>query len=110
MFDGDFMVGIYTPLGPASYHFKLKYLDAFSHIELQDYGPRYEGYSEDEKNERINYVSDLINSGHTEDDILDLIVNNSNLDDSLKPIMKMSIKEKKGINQSHVKMKVNKEV
>ena len=110
MFDGDFMVGIYTPLGPASYHFKLKYLDAFSHIELQDHGPRYEGYSEDEKNERINYVSDLINSGHTEDDILDLIMNNSILDDSLKPIMKMSIKEKKDINQSHVKMKVNKEV
>ena len=37
-------------------------------------------------------------------------MNNSILDDSLKPIMKMSIKEKKDINQSHVKMKVNKEV
>ena len=86
MFNGDFMVGIYTPLGPASYHFKLRYLDAFSHIEFQDHGPRYEGYTEEEKNERINYITNLINSGYTEDDILDMILHNSNLDYSLKPI------------------------
>jgi len=94
MFNGDFMVGIYTPLGPASYHFKLKYLKSFSHIEFQNHGPRYEGYTEEEKNERINYISDLINAGQTQDDILNMINNNPNLDDSLKPVDKTSLKKK----------------
>ena len=111
MFDGDFMVGIYTPLGPASYHFKLKYLDAFSHLEFQEHGPRYEGYTEEEKNEKINYITNLINSGHTEDDILDMILQNSNLDDSLKPIKKKSFKGQDPIDiyvdPYHGKTKIN---
>ena len=64
----------------------MKFLNEFSHIEFQEYGPRYEGYSEEEKNERINYISNLINSGKTQDEILDMILNSPNLDDSLKPI------------------------
>ena len=106
MFNGDFMVGIYTPLGPASYHFKLKYLDKFSHIEFQDCGPRYEGYTEEEKNERINCVSNLINSGHTEDDIVNLIMCNPNLDDSLKPIRR-NLMGGDVTNSSYVKMKTD---
>ena len=86
MFNGDFMVGLYTPLGPVSYHFKLKFLDYFSHIEFQEYGPRYDGYSEKEKNYRIDYISNLILSGKTQDDILNMIFQNEELDDSLKPI------------------------
>ena len=111
MFDGDFMVGIYTTVGPASYHFKLKYLDAFSHLEFQEHGPRYEGYTEEEKNEKINYITNLINSGHTEDDILDMILQNSNLDDSLKPIKKKSFKGQDPIDiyvdPYHGKTKIN---
>ena len=98
-FNGDFMVGIYTPLGPASFHFKLEYFDDFSHIEIQDHGPEYEGYTEEEKNERINYITYLVNAGLTQDDILSMIMNNSDLDDSLKPIPK-KYKEKTIQNQT----------
>ena len=85
MFNGDFMVGLYTPDGPISYHFKLEFLDDFSHIEFSPKGPRYDGYTEDEKSERINNLCEMIIAGKTEDEVLSMIINNPNLDDSLKP-------------------------
>lgn len=86
IFNGDFMVGIYTPKGPITYHFKLEYLDSFKHISYIPKGPKYDNYTEDEKNERINYLSDMIISGKTEDDILIEILSNKELDKSYKPI------------------------
>lgn len=44
MFNGCFVVGINTPLGVATYHFKLKYWDIF-HIKEFDHAPEYEGYT-----------------------------------------------------------------
>ena len=85
MFDGDFMVGLYTPKGPISYHFKLQYLEDFAHLEFLPRGPKYDNYSEEEKNERLNYISEMIISGKTEDDILYDIINNPDLDESFKP-------------------------
>jgi len=34
MFNGDFMVGMYTPKGPIAYHFKLAYLSDFTHLSF----------------------------------------------------------------------------
>ena len=85
MFNGDFMVGLYTPRGPISYHFKLKYLDDFAHLDFSPRGPRYDNYSEDEKNERINCITQMIEANKTEDEILAEILGNPDLDESLKP-------------------------
>ena len=85
MFNGDFMVGLYTPKGPISYHFKLKYLEDFSHLEFLPRGPKYDNYTEDDKNDRINLVAQMIADNKTEDEILAEIWNNPDLDESLKP-------------------------
>ena len=47
MFNGDFIAGIDTPLGVATYHIKLEYWDLFKVIEL-DRGLPYDGHNADE--------------------------------------------------------------
>lgn len=44
MFNGDFIAGINTPKGPATFHIKLKYWDLFNVIELDRAFP-YDGSS-----------------------------------------------------------------
>ena len=44
MFDGDFIVGINTPEGVATYHFKLEHWDEFPITEM-DSAPEYDDYS-----------------------------------------------------------------
>ena len=44
MFNGCFIVGINTPEGIATYHFKLEYWDEFPVKEI-DHAPQYDGYS-----------------------------------------------------------------
>lgn len=53
MFNGDFVVGITTPLGEVSYHFKLEFWDLFEDIKELDRAPRYDGYSPEEALVRI---------------------------------------------------------
>lgn len=52
MFNGCFIVGINTPKGVATYHFKLKYWNEFDIPELEC-APKYDGYSSDEVLTRI---------------------------------------------------------
>ncbi len=52
MFEGDFIAGINTPSGLASYHIKLKYWDLF-HIPEIERAPQYDFYSSDDVLERI---------------------------------------------------------
>ena len=48
MYDGMFIVGIETPMGPASYHYNIDpYWDIFDVPEL-DHGLYYDGYSPDQ--------------------------------------------------------------
>ena len=44
MFNGCFIVGINTPDGIATYHFKLEYWNEFPIKEI-DHAPQYDGYS-----------------------------------------------------------------
>jgi len=46
MFDGDFIAGINTPQGPATYHMKLEYWDLFNIPELERAYP-YDGHNSD---------------------------------------------------------------
>lgn len=86
MFNGDFMVGLYTPKGPIAYHFKLKYLDEFSHLDFTPNGPKYDNYTEEEKNERLNYMTNMIIAGKTADEIMNEIESNTKLHNSCKPL------------------------
>ncbi len=47
MFEGDFIVGLDTPLGPAAYHFKIEFWDLFDVKEIA-FAPQYDGYSPEE--------------------------------------------------------------
>jgi len=47
MFNGDFIAGINTPHGPATYHIKLEYWDLFNVSEIERAYP-YDGHSSDE--------------------------------------------------------------
>lgn len=52
MFAGDFIAGINTPAGIASYHIKLKYWNLFKIPELK-HAPKYDGYTSEEVLVRI---------------------------------------------------------
>ena len=52
MFNGCFIVGINTPNGVATYHFKLEYWDEFPIKEIE-HAPQYDGYSPNEVLARI---------------------------------------------------------
>lgn len=56
MFDGDFIAGINTPQGIATYHFKLEYWDLFEVPEI-DRAPKYDNYSNEEVMNRILSLS-----------------------------------------------------
>lgn len=59
MFNGDFVVGINTPLGVATYHFKLEFWDLFDVKEI-DNAPKYDGYTPDDVMERILSLTELL--------------------------------------------------
>ncbi len=84
-FNDDFIVGVYTPMGPAAFHFKLEFLNEFWHIPLQDNAPKYDGYTEDEGIQRLNSLTNLITNGADIDYIIRKIDENKNLDESQKP-------------------------
>ena len=44
MFENNFIVGIETPEGQYTYHYKLKYWDLFKDIKELDYAPEYDGH------------------------------------------------------------------
>ena len=52
MFEGNFIAGIDTPEGIATYHIKLKYWDLFDIPELEN-APKYNGYDNEIVLERI---------------------------------------------------------
>ena len=56
MFNGDFVAGINTPNGVATYHFKLQYWDMFQVQEL-DRAPRYDGYTPEDVMDRIKSLT-----------------------------------------------------
>ena len=84
-FNDDFIVGVYTPMGPVAFHYKLEFLNEFSHITFQDNAPKYDGYTEDESMQRLNSLTNLIVIGASIDEIIKLINENKNLDESQKP-------------------------
>lgn len=52
MFNGDFIAGINTPLGPATYHIKLKYWNLFKIPELER-AYEYDGHNSDDDLKRL---------------------------------------------------------
>ncbi len=56
MFNGDFIAGINTPEGVASYHIKLEYWDLFDIPEI-DRAPKYDNYTPDDVMKRILSLS-----------------------------------------------------
>jgi hypothetical protein len=56
MFNGDFIVGLYTPEGPASYHFKMEFWDLFDVQEIPN-APQYDGYTPQEALERFKSIT-----------------------------------------------------
>ena len=52
MFSGDFIAGINTPEGIATYHMKLQYWDLFDVPELER-APKYDNYGNEEVLKRI---------------------------------------------------------
>ncbi len=55
MFEGDFVVGLYTPEGPACYHFKIDFWDLFDVQEIPN-APKYDGYTSQEALERFRSI------------------------------------------------------
>ena len=84
-FNDDFIVGIYTPMGPVAFHYKLEFLDDFSHIPFQNNAPKYDGYTEEESMQRLNFLTNLIVSGISVEEIMERINSNEDLDESQKP-------------------------
>lgn len=56
MFDGDFIAGINTPDGIASYHIKLEYWELFEIPEIER-APKYDSYTPDDVMQRILSLS-----------------------------------------------------
>ena len=56
MFEGDFIAGINTPEGIATYHFKLEYWDYFDVSEI-DNAPKYDDYNNEAVLDRILSLS-----------------------------------------------------
>ena len=56
MFNGDFIAGINTPEGIATYHIKLEYWDLFEIPEI-DRAPKYDNYTPDDVMNRIFSLS-----------------------------------------------------
>ncbi len=52
MFNGCFIAGINTPLGVATYHFKLEYWDLFEIPEIER-APKYDNYKSEDVLNRI---------------------------------------------------------
>ena len=52
MFNGDFIAGINTPEGTATYHMKLEYWDLFNIPEIEQAYP-YDGHNSDEDLKRL---------------------------------------------------------
>lgn len=52
MFNGDFVVGLNTPKGPAAYHFKIEFWDLFNIKEIPN-APQYDGYTPQQALERF---------------------------------------------------------
>jgi hypothetical protein len=44
MFDDYFVVGLYTPQGQYSYHYKMQYWDYFKDIKELPYAPTWDGH------------------------------------------------------------------
>lgn len=59
MYEGDFIAGIYTPLGQAAFHLKNNYWDML-HVGELERAPKYDGYSSDEALARIASLGDLV--------------------------------------------------
>lgn len=55
MFDGDFIVGLNTPEGPASYHFKMEFWNLFNVKEIPN-APKYDGYKPKQALERLQSI------------------------------------------------------
>ena len=55
MFNGDFVVGLNTPDGPASYHFKIDFWDLFDVQEIPN-APKYDGYTPQQALERFQSI------------------------------------------------------
>lgn len=62
MFNDSFLAGITTPLGDASYHFKIDRYDEFDLTELEK-GPLYDGYTPEDVINRLNSLP-LINNSY----------------------------------------------
>lgn len=58
MFDGDFIVGMDTPNGSASYHCKMEFWDLFDVREIP-FAPKYDGYTPMEALERFRSILDV---------------------------------------------------
>lgn len=58
MFNGCFIVGINTPQGPATYHFKMEFWSLFE-VEEIERAPKYDLYSPDEVMTRIESLKSL---------------------------------------------------
>lgn len=58
MFNGDFIAGINTPNGVATYHIKLKYWDLFDVKEIER-APQYDGSSPEEIMKRILSLNNI---------------------------------------------------
>ena len=52
MYEGDFIAGINTPEGVATYHIKLKYWDLFDIPEINR-APKYDNYTSEDVMNRI---------------------------------------------------------
>ena len=57
MFNGDFVVGINTPLGVVSYHCKLEFWDLFDDVKEIPNAPEYDGCTQDETFARLRSLA-----------------------------------------------------
>lgn len=84
-FNDDFIVGVYTPYGPSTFHFKYEYLSEFKDVRHIDNAPLYDGYTEEESMERLVKLSKMLFDGKTVNEIVEMINNNESLHESQKP-------------------------
>ena len=59
MREGEFIAGIYTPLGQAAFHLNNIYWDMI-HVSELEKAPRYDGYSSEEMLIRVASLGDLV--------------------------------------------------
>ena len=90
MYNGDFMVGFYTPLGPAAFHIKNDFINEFSNLKFTLEGPLLDKNDHENRMLKLESLKEKIGNNVDVDTIIREINGNEHLEESQKVPLKQT--------------------